>query len=147
MALPRPEDLFKGPPRSPKEAIGRLTNIFAGGEQVDLVDAILADVSDAIPFVGDLFSGVREAQIISKPGVQNREAKAIIQGIDALVGIVPIVGDVLDLFMPSQTINFLIDRGALPTPPDLPPLPELPRPEEFVPGMRKALPAGRQGTW
>ena len=142
MALPRPEELFAGPPKSAREAVGRLTNIFASGEQVDLVDAVLADISDAIPFVGDLFSGVRTAQLISAPNVKNREQKATLMAIDTIVGIVPVVGDAIDLLLPANTINFLVDRGALPAPPEMP-FPRVPSPQEFAARARAMLPGGR----
>lgn len=111
--------------------MGRLNNIVAGGEQVDLVDALLADLSDAVPLIGDVFSGVRTAQILSKPGVQHREQKATLMAIDTAVGIIPVVGDIIDLLLPSNTIIYLVDKGALPRLPELPPLPALPRPEQL----------------
>lgn len=142
MVLPRPEDLFAGPPRSPKEFVGRVGNILTAGEQVDLVDAVLADLSGAIPFVGDLFDVSRTAQLIAKPGIQHKEAKTALMILDAAVGLVPIVGDIVNLLIPANTINFLMDKGALPAPPELPPLP-IPTPQELAARARSMMPRPR----
>lgn len=113
------------PPRSPDEWIERAQDVIFSSEQVDLIDCIFADLVDSIPIFGDITSGTRTAQLIAKPGPYQKE-RAAIQGIDTIIGIVPVIGDVIDLFFPANTINHLIRTGIIPPPPKLPKLPEPP---------------------
>ena len=96
-------------PRAPEEFRENLINILAGVEHKAFSHAVLADVVDTIPIVGDI------SNIIRTKLEPNREAKAR-QLFDTITGIVPVIGDISDIITPTNTLNFCL------LPPPTPPI-------------------------
>ena len=85
------------------------------------LEAIAADALDLIPLVGDGFNAARIAD------ARGDKRRTITQSIDFAVGLIPVVGDIADIFLPVNTLNYFADR--LPDPMDM--LKRLP-----IPGRR-----------
>lgn len=125
--------LIKGPPRDPAEFLKRLNNVLWGGIHEDLVDAVAADILDGvfglIPIAGDAPGLVRTADILRQTNGDMKRTLAMIQGLDTIVGAVPVVGDIADILLPSNSVVHLIRSGVLPSAEKvLSPLEKLPLP-------------------
>jgi hypothetical protein len=88
-------------PRAPEEFRNNMLNIFAGVEHKAFSHAVLADVVDTIPIIGDI------SNVIRTKLEPNREAKAR-QLFDTITGILPGIGDISDIITPTNTLNFCL---------------------------------------
>jgi len=99
-----------------EDAVKRI--LFAPSHN-DLGEAVIADLVDAIPFLGDLTNLVRVINAIDK---KEDEFITALQTGDLLIGVLgeiaetsitkmlPLV-DFLDLLTPTNTISYLLKRG------------------------------------
>ena len=82
-------------------------NILIGTEHTDLVSAVLADVVDIVPIVGDI-ANVLRVQDAALRGEEFRRARLPTQVVDLLVGVVPgPLGMALDALTPTNIIGYL----------------------------------------
>jgi hypothetical protein len=89
-----------------------LRDVLFESKQSSLGKAMLADLLDAVPVVGDIgnFYRVKHAARVGR----ERPRRVTRQMVDILVGIVPDpVGGVLDLLLPMNTVTYLQERGVL----------------------------------
>lgn len=93
-----------------KEVTDRITRILIGVKHNELKDAIMADLFDVIPIVGDISNVSRVVQEKGK----TRKARQIV---DLLAGALPDpIGGAIDFLTPTNTIKYL-SKGYL-TPAD-----------------------------
>jgi hypothetical protein len=86
--------------------IKRIWNIVSAAQHDRIKDAVLADIVDVIPIVGDFANAARV-----RDAVENYpERVVIIQTIDFLAGLLPIAGDIVDLLTPTNVISYLIEK-------------------------------------
>jgi hypothetical protein len=122
-----PRDIFN-PPDNAAAMKQRMDQIAFGANQQTLFDAVLADTLDVaescIPIVGSLFELPRIADAAAEEG-ENKGPKMALYGVDTLVGMVPVLGPVLDFLLPANQIAFLgeklfaddpLSRIGMPTP-------------------------------
>ncbi len=92
----------------------RVCEILAGTNQQDLPDAIIADILDIIPIIGDLTNALRVIDAAGKGNEYQRKKKVAMQLIDALSGSLPDpVGAIIDAITPTNTILYLSKKGVL----------------------------------
>jgi hypothetical protein len=104
----QPESLLpKGSVNTLQELVDSGNRILFAPRQHSLGEALTADLYDVaidfIPFVGDVLANGSRTAIAKSQG---DDEAAFIHGIDLLVGVVPYVGDVGNIFIPSNTILF-----------------------------------------
>ena len=75
-------------------------------EHRSLVEAFLADLADAIPLVGEVAGLVRMMEAIEKEDA----ARAFLELGDLFFGFPPIIGDLLDILTPTNTLSYFMKR-------------------------------------
>ena len=89
----------------------RLRTVVMGTGQADLLDAIAADVFDALPIVGEVSNALR-VQDAAQRGEQWRKKALPPQLIDMAVGFLPPpVGQILSALTPTNTWIYLAKVG------------------------------------
>ena len=86
-----------------KEISEKLKRIALTTEHEDILEAIIADLGDAIPIVGDIGNLFKTADALTK----NKPVATTLQAIDFVGGLFPGIGDIFDLLTPTNTIMFL----------------------------------------
>jgi len=90
----------------PEVTPGELRDVLFESKQSSLPKAVVADVLDAVPILGDIgnFYRTRHAGTVGR----ERPRRLTRQLVDTLVGILPDpVGGVLDLLLPMNTVTYL----------------------------------------
>lgn len=91
----------------------RVRDIIIGSDQRELLDAIVADVVDIIPIVGDASNVMRIRDAASR-GAEFAKRRLPTQVIDLVGGVLPDpIGGIFDMVTPTNTINYLERTGAL----------------------------------
>jgi len=92
----------------------RACEILGGTDHQDLPDAIIADILDIIPIIGDISNAFRVVDAAGKGNEYQRKKKVVMQLIDALSGSAPDpIGAILDAITPTNTILYLSKKGVL----------------------------------
>ena len=133
------DDLLNGDLPTPAELPKRIENILISPKQKSLHDAILADIFDIIPVVGDVSNAIRVGRAALEDDVLASERMAL-QSIDAAVGIIPsffpggeVVSTILDFLTPTNMVVYLRENYPLPNKPSFKlELPTLPSPDELL---------------
>ena len=86
-----------------EEIIEKLKRIALTTEHEDILEAILADLGDALPIVGDIGNLFKSMDAVKK----DKTMAIVLQSIDFVGGLIPVVGDIFDLITPTNTILFL----------------------------------------
>ena len=86
------------------EIESRFKRIAFGYDHKDIIEAITADILDVVPIVGDVSNTIRVRNMAK---AQPDTPAARRQLLDAVIGNIPIIGDIFDLLTPTNTINFL----------------------------------------
>lgn len=85
-------------------------DLLAQSTQTSLGRAILADLFDAVPIVGDLANLLR----VRHAGASDGGATVSRQALDLLAGSLPDpIGGILDLLTPTNTLTYLRAEGGL----------------------------------
>ena len=71
-----------------------------------LLEAVLADFVDAVPLAGDVSNAIRVRDAIER----HDELAIAMQTVDAIAGLVPIYGDIIDMITPTNTALYLFDK-------------------------------------
>lgn len=87
---------FKEP--TPLERSKAMFDIILGAKQDTISQAMIADLIDTIPVIGDISNAVRTK--LSKDRADKSR-----QAIDLLAGLIPIIGDANDIITPTNLIN------------------------------------------
>jgi len=112
------EDIFPRPPEDPKKVpddlARRINDILFASHQDTLLEAITADVIDAI--VGilpglDLLGITRVSDSMARGG-KGKQLRTMIYSADVVIGILPVLGDVADALYPANTMVFIGDKLA-----------------------------------
>lgn len=85
----------------------KLKRVLFSCRQESLGDAIIADISDAVPIAGDIGNAFRFADAAKRKDV----FESVAQGIDLIGGLPPIIGEVFDIVTPTNTISYLLRKG------------------------------------
>jgi len=86
----------------------RACRIFTRIDHEDIVEAVLADLVDAIPILGDISTFIRSRYV---PKDELEDITNITLAIDFVADLLPF-GDIFDLLVPANTIRFLMkERG------------------------------------
>ena len=83
--------------------------ILWGTTHKNLTEAILADVVDVIPVVGDLGNAIKVYNLAKK----GESDKLTLHTGDLVIGIVPVIGAVGDLITPTNTLIFVMRKKKL----------------------------------
>ena len=86
-----------------KEIIEKLKRIAFTTEHEDILEAVLADLGDAIPIIGDIGNLFKTVDAVTK----DKPIATALQSIDLIVGIIPGLGAIFDIITPTNTILFL----------------------------------------
>jgi hypothetical protein len=78
-------------------------------EHGNVVEALLADLADLVPVVGEVAGLVRMVQALEKKD----DLRLALEAGDLLAGLPPLLGDILDLLTPTNLICYLRKRGRL----------------------------------
>ena len=92
--------------RKTKDRWFSLPRVLGAGETKTLTEAVLADLWDLVPVGGDLSNVGRIVAIGAGKGVKRKGAKVIVQSIDAVGGVIPVVGNII----PANTILLITDK-------------------------------------
>jgi hypothetical protein len=74
-----------------------------------VVEAVLADIADIVPLIGELAGVVRILEAIER----RDDFRVAVEIGDLLLGIPPIVGDILDILTPTNLTCYLKKQGKL----------------------------------
>jgi len=85
-----------------------IMRILTSTDHRDLTEAILADAVDAIPFIGDATNTLRLKNLAEQRG---NDTALLLQGIDFIIGLAPVAGDVADILTPTNTLLYLMEKG------------------------------------
>lgn len=113
------------PPDDINSLSQRMDGIAFGANHKTFFDAMLADLTDAgmgfIPIFGDLLQTPRVADALltqdHKSNVDKyakiplKGPKVALQGLDTIIGIVPGIGDIADVFTIPNMVSFIGDKG------------------------------------
>ena len=118
--------------RDPMESIkARMKTIRKDGQEIlfgvehkNPLQAIASDMTDIIPVVGDIGNVSRTFQSYKKEGFSGKTKRQL--G-DAVVGSIPVVGEIADALTPTNIINYAKSHGA-----NVPELPNIPIPGEKI---------------
>ena len=72
-------------------------------EQRTLADAVVNDLLDTLPLIGEVAGVLRAADALEKKD----DARAAMEVGDLLAGFPPVIGDILDILTPTNTIAYL----------------------------------------
>lgn len=90
----------------------RVRNLLMGSQQQSLLDAMLADLVDIIPGVGDASNLLRVRDAAVKGGEFTKK-RLPVQLVDLVAGVLPDpVGGILDALTPSNTITYMERTGS-----------------------------------
>jgi hypothetical protein len=78
-------------------------------EHRNAVEAVLADLADAIPVVGEVAGLVRMVQALEKKD----DFRLALEAGDLVLGFPPLIGDIMDLLTPTNLICYLRRSGKL----------------------------------
>jgi hypothetical protein len=78
-------------------------------EHRNVVEAVLADLADVIPVVGEVAGLVRIVEALEKKD----DFRLALETGDLIAGFPPIIGDLLDLLTPTNLICYLRRSGKL----------------------------------
>ena len=98
-----------------------LQDIVTTTDHKTLFDAILADIFDFIPILGDVANEERVADAMRRGDKVALKA----QTIDLFLGVIPIIGDIADFITPTNTLLYLRKIGMIEWDPPLPPIPNI----------------------
>jgi len=90
-----------------KMADDSLKRILFSAEHDSFAEAILADLVDAIPILGDLTNVMRVKDAMDK---NLPDRTVLLQLGDLVGGIIPVVGDIFDIITPTNTITYLLRK-------------------------------------
>jgi len=90
------------------DMLDKVWRVISSAEHEDLGEAVLADVVDVIPFIGDVANAMRVKDAIDR-GVPEYIVAA--QIVDFLAGLPPGIGDILDILTPTNTLAYLLRKG------------------------------------
>lgn len=120
--IPGPEKVIGD--LDPIELPRSVKKVLIGSKHENIVEAIMADLFDIIPYAGDVSNVIRtvDAGLKAKSPMDKRLAS---QSIDLTIGFLPdlipglgtIVGTILDAATPTNTINYLTDKVPYPDKP------------------------------
>ena len=79
---------------------------IATTEQRSIVEAVLNDILDAIPVVGEIAGLIRLADSIEKKDF----TRALLEFGDLVLGFPPGIGDVSDILTPTNLIAYLLKK-------------------------------------
>ena len=89
-----------------KDDVRRVWDIVSSSRHDRMEDALLADLLDAVPIIGDFANAARV-----KDAVENQPGRVVVvQAVDFVAGLVPVVGDIVDLITPTNTISYLLRK-------------------------------------
>lgn len=91
------------------EECDRICRIFTRVEHEDIEEAIISDLIDAIPILGDISTFMR-ARNISED--KYKELKLALLAFDFVTNLLPF-GDIFDLLVPANTLSFLISKSRI----------------------------------
>ena len=84
-----------------------LKRILFSAEHDSLAEAVLADLVDAIPILGDLTNAMRVKDAMDK---NLPDRTLLLQLGDLIGGIIPGLGDVFDIISPTNTLTYLLKK-------------------------------------
>ena len=93
--------------KSNPEAIEEFLKSVTTTEQHTLVEAVLNDIIDTVPMVGEVAGAMRLADAIEKKD----DVRALMEAGDLLAGFPPGIGDILDILTPTNALSYLIKKG------------------------------------
>lgn len=93
---------------------GRGREVLIGAWQAELRGAILADIRDVVPILGDVANLLR-VQDAARRGGDFPRKRIPAQLADLIVGVFPVVGDIGDLITPTNTLAWLEEHDVQPT--------------------------------
>lgn len=119
-------------PKSPEDIVRGVRRALLTSEHDSLGEALLADIVDVIPVVGDLANAARVSDSMQRED-ENKDIRTAMQFIDAVVGVIPGIGDIADVLTPTNTLYYIGSKILPPPEKLLPkvPLPPLPEPPEI----------------
>ena len=80
--------------------------IFTRVEHESLPEAVVSDLIDAIPVLGDISTFMRSQNLQTE---RARDLKLGLLAFDFVADLLPF-GDILELIVPANTLSYLIDR-------------------------------------
>jgi hypothetical protein len=78
-------------------------------EHKNVLEAVLADLADVVPIVGEVAGFVRMVQALEK----RDDFRLALEAGDLVLGLPPLIGDIMDLLTPTNLICYLRKRGKL----------------------------------
>ncbi|MEM1820607.1 MAG: hypothetical protein QW498_08730 [Thermofilum sp.] len=78
-------------------------------EHETALEAVLADLADALPLVGEIAGIVRIVEALEK----GDDMRALMELGDLITGVPPSIGDLLDILTPTNTISYLLRKRDL----------------------------------
>ncbi len=94
------------------EALRRIKSVLFDYKHDKLIDAVVADLVDIVPWVGGISNGERTR----RARVAGDDKAFKLQLIDTIAGSVPYIGTILDIITPTNTIIFLNEKADLKLP-------------------------------
>lgn len=105
--LPKPEEIIGRPPRSVEDVESKIDRIMYSSQPDDYLEAVMMDVIDVIPFVGD-GTGLSRLSDATKRGDTTRKK---LQALSAVSASLPFPFSVIwNAINPSNQIAYIIDK-------------------------------------
>lgn len=98
------KDFWKQPAWKPKKLSQMVMRATIKSSHRSIEEAILADIIDVIPIVGDVGNAMRVVDAAKK----GESTPLALQTGDMIVGIIPIVGFIPDLVTPTNTAIYVL---------------------------------------
>jgi len=95
------------PSSSPGSKDDALWRILASSKHESLAEAVLADLIDAIPIIGDLTNLLRVMDAYERKD----DLVLALQTGDLLGGFPPGIGEIFDILSPTNTIAYIVRKG------------------------------------
>ena len=118
--LPRVR-VFEDIKSSVNDMVNSIDRILTTSYHDSLLEAIIADLFDVVPILGDVGNEERVADALRR----NDRVAMRAQTLDLFFGILPVLGDVADLLTPTNTLLYLRRKDVINWDPPLPPIPKI----------------------
>lgn len=118
--LPQPR-IFKDVKDSVVDITDSVDRILTTSYHRSLLEAVIADLLDAVPILDVVDDEERVADAMRRYDSVAMRA----QTFDLLLSLIPIVGEVADLLVPTNTLLYLRRKGVINWDPPFPPIPRI----------------------
>lgn len=97
-------------PKGIEEILDKVLRIHTTTDHRDILEAMLADIGDAAPIIGELSNLLHLIDAVD----ERKPIGTVLLGIDLVGGAIPMIGFIFDIITPTNTLLFLTKELELP---------------------------------